>query len=106
MLEIRGQDFLTEKFLSQMKQPDKPKFIENTLLLVLGLIALAPLSYQLPRWVRGVDPTIVPASLVEHSSLPFVLHMAAVHPLFWLGLTLWSFWRLCRNYGWRLVWGI
>jgi hypothetical protein len=79
-----------------------PKFLENTLLLVAGLLAQAPLWYQVPRWVQGLDPTFVHPLWIERSSFPLVLHMAANHPLVWILLTILLFARICWNYGWKL----
>ena len=79
-----------------------PKLIENTLLVIAGLIAHAPLYYQLPRWANGLDPTFVHHNWIERSSFPLVLHMAAVHPLVWIAATIAIFIRICWNYGWKL----
>ena len=79
-----------------------PKFLENALLIVAGLLAQAPLCYQLPRWRDGLDPTFVHHKWMEQSPFPFLFHMAAVHPLIWIALTIVIFVCLCRNYGWRL----
>ena len=70
--------------------------------MVAGLLAHTPLYYQIPRWANGLDPTFVHPSWIERSGFPLVLHMAAVHPLFWIAVTIAIFIRLCRNYGWRL----
>ena len=87
---------------TQHEESRPPKFLENSLLVVAGLLAHMPLYYQLPRWANGLDPTFVHPSWIERSSFPFVLHMAAVHPLIWIAVTIAVFIRLCRNYGWRL----
>ena len=79
-----------------------PKFLENSLLVVAGLLALTPLYYQLPRWRDGLDPTFVHARMFERSSFPLFLHMAEAHPLIWIALTVIVFIRICRNYGWKL----
>lgn len=79
-----------------------PKFLENSLLVFIGLLALAPLYYQLPRWRDGLDPTFVHPRLFEQSPFPLFLHIAAVHPLIWIALAVIVFIRLCRNYGWKL----
>jgi len=71
------------------------KFLENSLLVVAGLLANAPLYYQLPRWANGLDPTFVHPNWIERSSFPFVSYLAAVHPLIWITI----FIRICRNYG-------
>jgi len=84
------------------QQARHPKFLENTLLLVAGVIAQAPLHYQIPRWASGLDPTFVHPNWRAHSSFPFVLDMATVHPLFWIALTTAIFIRICANYGWKL----
>jgi hypothetical protein len=80
----------------------RPRFLENSLLVVAGLLTHAPLYYQLPRWANGLDPTFVHPSWIERSTFPFVLHMAAVHPLIWIAVTIALFLRIFRNYGWRL----
>jgi uncharacterized membrane protein len=80
----------------------RPKFLENSLLVVMGLFAFAPLCYQLPRLAKGVDATYVHPYLIEHSRFPLFLHMAAVSPIVWIILTVVIFIRLCKNYGWRL----
>ncbi len=79
-----------------------PKFLENSLLLVAGLLAQAPLWYQLPRWAQGLEPTFVHPKWMERSPFPLVLHMAQVHPLIWIAITVLIFIRICHNYGWRL----
>ena len=84
------------------EQTRRPKFLENSVLVVAGLLAHAPLYYQLPRWANGLDPTFVHRSLMARSSFPFVLHMAGVHPLVWIAVTIAILIRICRNYGWRL----
>lgn len=84
------------------QQARRPRFLENSLLVVAGLIGHAPLYYQLPRWANGLDPTFVHPSWIERSSFPLVFRMAAVHPLIWIAVTIAIFIRLCRNYGWRL----
>ena len=77
-----------------------PKFLENSLLVVAGLIAHAPLYYQVPRWADGLDPTFVHSQWLEQSPVPFLLHMASLHPLLWLVITLAILVRICFNYGW------
>jgi hypothetical protein len=84
------------------EQTRRPRFLENSLLVVAGLLAHTPLYYQIPRWASGLDPTFVHPNWIESSSIPLVLHMAAVHPLVWIAATIAIFIRLCRNYGWRL----
>ena len=84
------------------EKTSRPKFLENSLLLVAALFAHAPLYYQLPRWANGLDPTFVHPSWIQRSNFPFVFYMAAVHPLIWIGLIIAVFVRICRNYGWRL----
>jgi hypothetical protein len=86
----------------QTEESRPPKFLENSLLVVAGLLAHAPLYYQLPRWRDGLDPTFVHQRWIEQSPFPLLLHMAAVHPLVWIAITVVIFIRLCRNYGWRL----
>ncbi|MBI2928611.1 MAG: hypothetical protein HYY24_23325 [Verrucomicrobia bacterium] len=87
---------------AQPEQTKRPGVLENSLLIAGGLLAHAPLFYQLPRWAKGLDPTFVYPSWIERSSFPFVLHLAAVHPLVWIALIVAIFVRVCRNYGWRL----
>ena len=87
---------------TQSEESRPPKFLENSLLVVAGLIAHAPLYYQLPRWAKGLDPTFVHPRWIEQSPFPFFFHMAAVHPFVWIALTVIIFIRACRNYGWRL----
>jgi hypothetical protein len=84
------------------EQTRRPKFLENSLLVVAGLLAHMPLYYQLPRWANGLEPTFVHPRWIEQSPFPLFLHMAAVHPLVWIALTVLIFIRICRNYGWRL----
>lgn len=79
-----------------------PKLLENSLLAVAGLLAHAPLYYQLPRWRDGIDGTFVHPHSIEQSPFPFFFYMAAVHPLIWIALVVIIFIRICRNYGWRL----
>ena len=85
-------------------QPDirKPKYLENSLLVVAGMLAHAPLWYQLPRWAKGLDPTFVHPKWIEHSPFPLLFYMAEVHPLIWMSIVVVVFIRICRNYGWRL----
>jgi hypothetical protein len=80
----------------------RQKFIENSLLIGVGLLAHMPLCYQLPRWTNGLDPTFVHPTWMEGSAFPLVLHMAAVHPLIWVAVISGAFIRICRNYRWRL----
>src|SRR5204862_5144788 len=84
------------------EQTRQPKFFENSLLLVAGLLAHTPLYYQLPRWANGLDPTFVHPRWMAHSSFPLVLRMATIHPLIWICVTVLIFIRICRNYGWSL----
>src|SRR5437879_3070904 len=84
------------------EQARRPKFLENSLLLMAGLLAQAPLWYQVPRWAQGLEPTFVHPRWMERSSFPLVLHMAAIHPLIWICLTILIFVRICWNYGWKL----
>jgi hypothetical protein len=79
-----------------------PRFIENSLLFASGILVHAPLHYQVPRWLSGLDPTFVHQKMFAISSFPFVLQMAQIHPIVWLSLTSLIFWKICRNYGWRL----
>jgi hypothetical protein len=78
------------------------KLIENLALAIAGLLAHIPLYYQLPRWQAGLDPTFVHSSWFELSPFPLLLHMAAIHPIYWLMLIAGLFIRICRNFGWRL----
>ncbi len=87
-------------------QSFRPKLVENTLLLLAGLLVHAPLHYQLPRWAMGLDPTFVHPKWLAHSSFPFILQMAGVHPIVWIVLIIIIFARVCRNYGWKLVRGL
>jgi hypothetical protein len=80
----------------------KPKYLENSLLVVAGLLAHAPLWYQLPRWTKGLDPTFVHPSWIARSPFPLVLYMAEIHPVIWMAIMVIVFIRICRNYGWRL----
>ena len=84
------------------EQTRRPKFLENSLLVITGLLAHAPLYYQLPRWANGLDPTFVHPRWLEQSPYPLLLHMAAVQPLVWIAIIFAIFIRICRNYGWRL----
>jgi len=87
---------------TQHEESRPPKLLENSLLVVAGLLAHAPLYYQLPRWRDGLDPTFVHPRWIEQSTFPFFFHMAAVHPLVWISLTVIIFIRICWNYRWRL----
>jgi hypothetical protein len=78
------------------------KTVENWLLLLVGLLAHAPLYYQLPRWANGLDPIFVHPKLMAESKFPIVLHMAAIHPIVWICVTVLCFARLCYNFGWKL----
>jgi hypothetical protein len=69
----------------------------------VGLGALLPLGWQLPRWIEGLDPTFVHPSWYEQANLPFVLHMSAIHPLIWICVAILAFVRICRNYDWELA---
>jgi hypothetical protein len=94
---------LTSRTMSEKQEHRRrPKFLENSLLVIAGLFAHAPLYYQLPRWANGLDPTFVHHTWIERSSFPIVLYMAKVHPIVWILLTVFIFIRICRNYGWRL----
>ena len=88
--------------MSTESEARPPKFRENSLLLVAGVLAQAPLWYQLPRWAKGLDPTFVHQKWIEHSSFPLVFYMSEVHPIIWMIITVVIFIRICRNYGWRL----
>lgn len=79
-----------------------PKFLENGLLAVLGVLCLMILSYQLPRWANGLDPTFVHPKRFSESAMPLVLHLAAAPPAVWLALMVAAFARICANYGWCL----
>jgi len=87
---------------TQHEESRPPKFLENALLVVAGLLAHAPLWYQLPRWANGLGPTFVHKSWIERSSFPLFFYMAEVHPLVWIAVTVAIFTRICRNYGWSL----
>ena len=78
------------------------KFGQNSLLVFLGILGLSVLSYQLPRWANGLDPTFVHPKSLAQSSLPFLLKLATIHPLVWIALVVASFARICSNYGWKL----
>jgi len=79
-----------------------PKFLENGLLVLLGILCLGVLSYQLPRWVVGLDPTFVHPERISRSAMPLLLQLAAVSPVVWLALVVAAFARICGNYAWRL----
>jgi hypothetical protein len=81
-----------------------PKFLENTVLVALGLLANVVLMYQLPRWANDLDPTFVAPRLLERSGFPAFFHLVAIPPIFWIALVVLTFVRICRNYGWRLRW--
>jgi hypothetical protein len=87
---------------TEKEKKHSPKLVENSLLVFAGLLAHAPLYYQLPRWACGLDPTFVHPRWIEQSPFPLVFHMAAVHPLIWIALLIVIFIRICWNYGWRL----
>jgi hypothetical protein len=96
--------FATEN--SMEKQPYQPKFRENLILCCIGVMAMLPLGYQLSRWRRGLDPTFVHSRWLEDSPFPLVLHLAQIHPVIWITIAIYAFWRICRNYGWRLERGV
>jgi hypothetical protein len=87
---------------AQVEVIRSPKFFENSLLVAAGLLALAPLDYQLSRWSNGLDPTFVHPFWLEQGSFPLFFNMAAVHPLIWISIAVLIFARSCRNYGWKL----
>lgn len=76
--------------------------LENCLLIGASLLLLAVLSFQLPRWGKGLDPTFVHPKWLDRSSFPFVLRLAVVHPLVWILCVSLAFRRVCGNYGWKL----
>jgi len=80
----------------------RPKFIENSLLVLAGLIAHMPLYYQLPRWRDGLDPLFAHPHRIAQSPVPLIFHLVAVHPVIWIALVVLIFLRICQNYGWRL----
>jgi hypothetical protein len=101
----RQERYVRQKLVGMNTQHEEtrpPKCIENSLLLIAGLLAHAPLYYQLPRWCQSLDPTFVHPRWVEQSPFPFFFFMAAVHPLVWISLVVIIFFRICRNYGWKL----
>ncbi len=84
-------------------ETSKPrKTFENWLLVIIGLVAQAPLYYQIPRWADGLDPTFVHPKWMAQSSFPIVLHMAAIHPIVWICIMILCFVRLCYNFRWKL----
>jgi hypothetical protein len=87
------------------KQPYQPRFLENFILCCIGIMAVLPFGYQLARLRRGLDPTFVHSRWFEDSPFPFVLHLAAIHPMIWITVAMWTFWRIRKNYGWKLAWG-
>lgn len=80
----------------------QPKFFENCLLVLIGLLAHAPLHYQLPRLANGLDSTFVHPLRIEQSPFPCIMQLAKLHPFWWMLLIVFVFIRICRNYGWRL----
>jgi len=88
--------------MSTEPDPQKPKYMENLLLVAAGMLAHAPLWYQLPRWASGLDPTFVHPLRIQRSPFPLVLYMAQIHPVIWMAIMVVVFIRICRNYGWRL----
>ncbi len=80
----------------------KPKYVENSLLVVAAMLAHAPLWYQVPRWAKGLDPTFVHPTWIERSPFPLLFYMAEVHPVIWMGIMALVFIRICHNYGWKL----
>jgi hypothetical protein len=87
---------------AQHEESRPPRFLENSFLVVAGLIAHVPLIYQVPRWTHGLDPMFVHPRWIEQSPVPFLFRFVAVHPLVWIALIVLIFIQLCRNYGWRL----
>jgi hypothetical protein len=88
--------------MSTESERPAPKFVENSLLVAAGVVAHAPLWYQLPRWTKGLDPTFVHPSWIERSPFPLVLYMSEIQPVIWMAIMVVIFIRICRNYGWRL----
>ena len=86
---------------SNQKSPE-PRYFENSALVLVGVLAVAALYYQLPRWAIGLDPMFVHPSWPEQSPLPFVYDLAAVRPLIWVGVLALVFVRIFRNYGWSI----
>jgi hypothetical protein len=80
----------------------RPRIVENCLLVLAALIAHAPLYYQLPRWANGLDPTFVHPTWIDGSSFPVVLYMARIHPIIWILLIILAFVRICWNFKWKL----
>lgn len=83
-------------------KPRPPKYLENSLLVVASVVPLAVLSYQLPRWAGGLDPTYIRPHALAHSSFPALLKLAAIHPVVWICVLAAIFIRICWNYGWKL----
>jgi hypothetical protein len=85
------------------QESSKPrKTLENVFLLIVGLLAHAPLYYQLPRWANGLSPTFVHPKWIEQSPFPIVLYMSKIHPVVWMVIVILCFIRLCYNFGWSL----
>jgi hypothetical protein len=78
------------------------RIFENWSLAILGVVAHAPLYYQLPRWADGLDPTFVHPKWIAVSPWPIVLRMANIHPIIWISIMVLCFVQLCRNFGWKL----
>ncbi|HLH57346.1 MAG TPA: hypothetical protein VKY92_27455 [Verrucomicrobiae bacterium] len=87
--------------ISNLDSP-KPKYLENSFLVVVGMLAHAPLWYQLPRSAEGLDPSFVHPNWIEHSPFPYLFWMVKVPSWIWMLIMALVFIRICRNYGWRL----
>lgn len=95
-------DSVCDRVASAEPDVPKPRFLANTLLLLIGLTAHLPLSYQLHRWSNGFTPTFIHPDWIERDPSSLSLAMVRVHPLVWIAVSAFAFWRICRNYGWYL----
>jgi hypothetical protein len=93
---------VTTKHMATHSDSVKPRYLGNSLLVIVGMLAQAPLWYQLPRSALGLDPSFVHPRWIEHSAFPYLFWMVKVPSWFWMLVMALAFVRLCRNYGWRL----
>jgi hypothetical protein len=102
MCPERQSPSVTTKRMSTKPDSVKPRFAENSLLVIVGMLAQAPLWYQLPRSALGLDPSFVHRRWIEHSPFPYLFWMVRIPSWFWILIMVLAFVRICRNYGWRL----
>ena len=88
--------------MTMQSDTSKSQFVENLILVIVGMLAHAPLWYQLPRSAEGLDPSFVHPKWIEHSPFPYLFWMVKVPAWIWMLVMGLAFVRICRNYGWKL----